>query len=131
MIEPSAFEAEVRGIHTFFERWFAGVADPSEIERLDVLDDSFHMVDPGGRQHTVDQVRSAIEDAYGRRSVQIEIRNIDIHPSAPIGTYEEWQTMDDEVTGRISSAVMTVDRSAPNGLRWMHLHETWLSEARP
>ena len=131
MIERAAFDIEVRELHSFFERWFAGTADRAELRRLDVLDDSFHMIGPDGRLHRVGEVRSAIESAYGRRSVLIEIRNVRVHRSAPVGTYEEWQTTDGELTGRISSAVMEGDPLAPNGLRWMHLHETWLPDARP
>ncbi|MCL1598588.1 MAG: hypothetical protein M3094_05355 [Actinomycetia bacterium] len=131
MIERAAFDAEVRELHSFFERWFAGTADRAELARLDVLDDSFHMIGPDGRLQRVGEVSSAIENAYGRRSVLIEIRNVRVHPSAPVGTYEEWQTADGGLTGRISSAVMESDPLAPNGLRWMHLHETWLPDARP
>ena len=131
MIEPPAFESEVRELHAFFERWFSGFAEPAELERLDVLDASFRMVGPDGVSRTVEEICSAIAGAYGRRCVQIEIRNVWVHPSAPVGTYEEWQTADGEVAGRISSAVMVNDHSAPNGLRWMYLHETWLPDARP
>ncbi len=131
MIELGAFETEVRDLHAFFERWFAGTAEPSELERLDVLDETFQMIGPDGHLHAVDQVRSTIEDAYGRRTLQIAIRNVSVHPVAPVGMYEEWQTIDGRKTGRISSAVMMSDPSAPNGLRWMHLQETWLPDARP
>lgn len=131
MIDGAGFEREVRKLHAFFERWFAGTAEPAEMERLDVLDDSFHMIGPDGRLQNVDRVRSAIADAYGHRPMLIEIMNVRVHPSAPVGTYEEWQTIDGSITGRISSAVMRIDPSAPNGLRWTHLHETWLPDARP
>lgn len=130
MIHRAAFEAEVRELHAYFERWFAGTAPPTALERLDVLDESFHMIGPDGRLHTVEQIRSAIENAYGLRPMSIEIRNVSVHPSAPVGTYEEWQTIEGEITGRLSSAVMKADSSAPNGLRWMHLHETWLPDDR-
>lgn len=131
MIDRSAFEDEVRQIHAFFERWYAGTAEADELERLDVLDESFRMIAPDGRSHTADEVCSAIEADYGRRSIQIEIRNVWVHPFSPVGMYEEWQTTDGQVTGRISTAVMVEDPSAPNGLRWVHLHETWLPDARP
>jgi hypothetical protein len=131
VIERAVFEIEVRELHSFFERWFAGTAERAELSRLDVLDGSFHMIGSDGRLQSVGEIRSAIESAFGRRSMLIEIRNVWVHPTAPIGTYEEWQTTGGEVTGRISSAVMKSDRSAPNGLRWMHLHETWLPDARP
>lgn len=131
MIESSAFETEVRELHVFFERWFAGTADPEELERLDVLGDTFQMVAPDGRLQACNEVRSAIELAFGRRPMQIEIRNVRVHPIAPVGVYEEWQTIDGHVTGRVSSAVMGNNPSAPNGLLWLHLHETWLPDARP
>jgi hypothetical protein len=131
VIEPSAFESEVRELHAFFERWFAGTADPSELERLDALDDTFQMITPDGWLQNCSEVRSAIERAFGRRPMQIEIRNVRVRAIAPVGVYEEWQTIDGQVIGRVSSAVMGNDPSAPNGLRWLHLHETWLPDARP
>jgi hypothetical protein len=130
VIDRAAFETEVCELHAFFERWFAGTSELAELERLDVLDDAFHMIGPDGRVQTVDQVRSAIKDAYGRGPILIEIRNVRVHPSASVGMYEEWQTIDGQVTGRTSSAVMASDHSAPNRFRWMHLHETWLPDRR-
>lgn len=130
MIDPVAFDREVRELHAFFERWFAGTARPAELKRLDVLDDSFEMIGPDGDLQNVREVRSAIEGAHGRRPIRIEIRNVWVHPSAPVGMYEEWQTTDGRIAGRRSSVVMVNDQSTPNGLRWVHLHETWLPDAR-
>jgi len=108
-----------------------GTSDPSEVARLDVLDASFVMIAPDGHSWSADAVRSSIETAYGRRSMTIEIRAVAVDPSAPFGTYEEWQSFEGARTGRISTAVMAADRAMPNGLRWIHLHETWLPDARP
>ena len=131
MIEPAAFEREVRELHAFFERWYTGTAEPSEISRLDVLDPSFVMIAPDGRSLTADAVVSSITAAFGRRSMAIEIRNVSVNRDAGFGTYEEWQTVEGAVTGRISTAVMAAAPDAPNGLRWIHLHETWLPDTRP
>ena len=58
MIQPDSFEAEVRELHAFFERWYSGAADPSEISRLDVLADSFVMIGPDGGSNDVEEVRA-------------------------------------------------------------------------
>jgi len=106
VIELGAFETEVRDLHAFFERWFAGTAEPSELERLDVLDESFQMIGPDGHLHAVDQVRSTIEDAYGRRTLQIAIRNVSVHPVAPVGMYEEWHAPSGDLAPRRSSVTI-------------------------
>ena len=131
MIEPASFEAEVRELHAFFGRWYSGVAALSEFSRLDVLADSFVLIGPDGRSSNVEQVRAFIEAAYGRRPTGFRIRNVTVRPHVSVGTYEEWQTVGDVTTGRISTAVMMPDPGMPNGLRWVHLHETWLPDERP
>jgi len=99
--------------------------------RLDVLDESFVMITPEGRSVPCETVRSVIEAAYGRGPMTIEIRNAAVHPTAAFGTYEEWHTDGGVETGRVSTAVMGSDLAAPNGLRWLHLQETWLPATRP
>jgi len=131
VIEAAQFEAEVRELHAFFERWYTGVADRRELARLDVLADSFVMIGPDGRESDVQQVRASIEAAYGRRPTTFRIRNVAVRPNAPVGIYEEWQTAEGITTARISTAVMAPAADMPNGLRWTHLHETWLPDARP
>jgi hypothetical protein len=98
---------------------------------MDVLASYFVMIGPDGRSSNVKQVRAFVEAAYGRRPTGFRIRNVAVQPHAPVGTYEEWQTVDGDAQGRISTAVMMPDPRMPNGLRWVHLHETWLADARP
>ena len=131
MIEAASFEAEVRELHAFFERWYSGAAALSEFSRMDVLADSFVLIGADGRSSNVEQVRAFVETAYGCRPTGFTIRNVAVRPHAPVGTYEEWQTVGDVSTGRISTAVMMPDPGTPNGLRWVHLHETWLPDVRP
>lgn len=131
MIEAAQFEPEVRELHAFFERWHSGAADPSEIVRRVALADSFVMIGPDGRERDDQQVRASVEAAYGSRPTRFKIRNVAVRPNAPIGGYEEWQTAVGITTTRISTAVMMPAADTPNGLRSMHLHETWLPVARP
>lgn len=130
MIDPESFETEVRELHAFFERWYSGVAKSSEVSRLDVLADSFVMIGPDADMVGRAEVRASIVAARGRRPMQIEIRNIVVRPELDLGTYEEWQTTGGAVTGRLSTAVMRSVPGLPNGLVWVHLHETWLPDIR-
>ena len=41
-------------------------------------------------------------------------------------TYEEWQEVEGRVTGRLSSALFREMETAPKGVEWLHVHETWL-----
>jgi hypothetical protein len=128
-----AFVREVRELHRFFERWYAGELAPVGIERLAVLAPSFEMISPEGRTFTRSEVAGMISAGYGSRPMKIEIRNAAVrYASAPfvMGRYEEWQTVDGVPSGRISTAVMVEDERMPNGLRWVHLHETRLPETR-
>ncbi len=129
-MNAAAFEQEVRELHRFFERWYAGTVDGSAFSRMDVLDPSFVMIGPGGHVFPVDRVRGMVEAGYGNRTIDIEIRNVRIVPGTCVGIYEEWHTGSDGVTGRTSTAVMAPDAAMPNGLRWMHLHETWIPAER-
>jgi len=131
VIEPVSFEAEVRELHAFFGRWYSGAASRSEFSRLDVLAEAFLMIGPDGRTANVVEVRDMIRASYGLRSIDFMIKNVSVRLDAPIGTYEEWQTDSGVTTGRLSTAVMEPAPHQPNGLQWVHLHETWLPDARP
>lgn len=130
MIDPESFEAEVRQLHGFFERWYSGGADSSEVSRLDALADSFVMIGPDADVVGCAEVRASIVAARGLRPMQIEIRNVVVRPELDLGTYEEWQTTRGVATGRLSTAVMRSAPGLPNGLVWIHLHETWLPDIR-
>ena len=131
MIEPGSFDTEVRELHAFFGRWYSGQADLSEFSRLDVLADAFVMIGPDGRTAGVDEVRKMVRAAYGRRRIEFTIENVAVRSDSPVVTYEEWQTASGVATGRLSTAVMAPAAHLPNGLQWLHLHETWLPDRRP
>ncbi len=63
----------------------------------------------------------------------VPVRLTLLPPQIVLATYEEWQkgalNSKPPNNGRVSSAVFLKDRSRPNGLMWLHVHETWLPEA--
>lgn len=68
--------------------------------------------------------------ARGHRPIRIETTNVVVPPELDLGTYEEWQTTGGVATGRLSTAVMRSVPGFPNGLAWVHLHETRLPDIR-
>ena len=72
---------------------------------------------------------TGLHSSRDSRDVRITIRNVETqwrHRDAVAATYEEWQEQAEFVTGRLSTVVFVVDDGAPNGLRWEHVHETWV-----
>ena len=65
----------------------------------DVLADSCVLIGPDRRSSNVRQVRAFVEAAYVRRPTGFRIRNVAVRPHASVGTFEEWQTVDDVAQG--------------------------------
>ncbi len=144
-----AVEREVTELHDFFEKWFTGTL-PERDEAFDrvsnVLDHQFVLVIPEGRIIRRAELLKSLRDKHGARaealdsktphSFEIWVDRIDIQiedDHLVVATYEEWQRIGDdagevEEKGRISSVVFNCDDDMPNGLRWRHLHETWLNQ---
>jgi hypothetical protein len=49
-----------------------------------------------------------------------------LSPQLALTTYEEWQEIEGKVTARVSTAVFKQKANTPNGVEWLHVHETWL-----
>ena len=126
---------EVEQLHAFFQAWFRGeLPDTDEaFARFEsVMAERFEMIPPSGRIVDRASVLTGVRSAHGREpATRIWIENhrhrFTIGNLSQV-TYEEWQEMNGEKRGRISSALMEVNENAPNGVHWLHLHETWLGE---
>ena len=42
-----------------------------------------------------------------------------------LATYEEWQEIDGKINARLSTVLLRAKADAPNGVEWLHVHETW------
>ena len=134
--EPSLFSrasAEVIDLHRFFVDWFvAARADTVDFSRFErAMGDGLSMVTPDGkvldRNAVVDHVRSSRASCDDGFAISIE----DIRPGwqdadTIVVVYVEAQLRAGKHSRRQSSAVFTTSSSAPNGVEWRHLHETWL-----
>ncbi|MEI9428347.1 hypothetical protein [Mesorhizobium sp. Cs1299R1N3] len=125
--------AEVVDLHRFFVDWFiAERADQVDFGRFEaVMGEGLTMIAPGGqildRDAVIDHVRSSRATCDNGFAISIE----DIRPGwQAAGTivvlYVEAQLRAGKHSRRQSSAVFTTSSSAPNGVQWRHLHETWL-----
>jgi hypothetical protein len=133
---PSLFErasVEIIAFHQFFVAWYdaptAGTVDFGRCEL--VFGQGFHMIPPTGRlldrEATIDLIRSNRASYAGDFSIEIE----DIRPGWEaadmiVVTYIEAQVRAGKSSRRQASALFTSSSSAPNGVEWRHLHETWL-----
>lgn len=129
----SRASAEVVGMHRFFVDWFVVArADAVDFGRFEAaMGESFAMVVPDGqvldRDAVVDHVRSSRASCDDGFAISIE----DIRPGwqsadTIVVFYVEAQLRAGKHSRRQSSAVFTTSSSAPNGVEWQHLHETWL-----
>jgi len=130
---------EVIGLHQFFQHWFNGELANSEevLERLRrSLAVEFTIVSPDGRESDRSRLVEAVcaaHGGHGRRGEPIRIwieryegRSVD--PETHLATYEEWQASGGRKRGRLSTAVFRKRDAAPNGVEWVHVHETWLPD---
>lgn len=134
----AACEAEVAGLHRFFVGWMTGAVarDAAIYARfIDAVADGFALISPGGTATEREALIAELEAAHGGRAAfDIWIEDCRCRWSAGdlcLITYEEWQQTGVAKTGRLSTALFRRRAASPNGVEWLHVHETWLAGAAP
>jgi hypothetical protein len=127
------WKAEIEELHAFFEGWIGGAIDASEerFARLEqALAETFTFVTTGGEVLAREAIVSAVREAHGTRpGLRIRIGEPSLVQSAEdhlVAVYQEWQEVQGERTGRVSTVVFRGSEEAPYGLVWVHVHETWI-----
>jgi hypothetical protein len=126
-------ETEIVGLHEFFVHWFASpAAADGDFERCElVLDEDFGRIAPNGhfyrRAEMIEQIRTArgLTDASFQIAIE-EIAPIWQSGDAILLHYVEIQLRGGSRTRRRSSVLFLRRATAPNGVVWRHLHETWI-----
>lgn len=127
------YQREIEGLHRFFVAWFRGelARTPEIFARFTAATaPGFTLISPDGG--LIDRAAAIdwIENAHGSRTdfdIWIEdFRLHQQHDKIAVVTYEEWQRTETGVTARLSTALFAHDGLAPNGVVWLHVHETWL-----
>lgn len=135
MAERSRYAVAIEDLHDFFVEWYAGAAGPAEFDRMEnALAPTFEMVAPDGRRHDRAAVLRMVRESFDRDDpdeFDIDIRGVSViremgaHATV---RYEEWQRRGGTETGRVSTVLFREDETAPEGLAWLDLHETWIDE---
>ena len=125
--------AEVLDFHRFFEAWYdTATTDSIDFGRCErTFGQVFHMIPPTGRMfnraETIELIRANRASFHGDFTIEIsDIRASFETDDIIVLTYIEAQSRGGKYSRRQASALFTASSSAPNGVEWQHLHETWL-----
>jgi hypothetical protein len=127
---------EIVELHRFFVDWYdrktAAATDFDRFAR--VMGPGMRMIPPSGMMLDRDAVVAYVRDNRGTFDGDYAIEIADIRPAweadgAIVVTYIEKQERRGERTARRATALFTESPSAPNGVAWRHLHETWMQAA--
>lgn len=128
----TAYAQEIKGIHQFFEDWFNARLEQTEANFArftDTVADNFHIIGPNGQMTARLTLVDVLWKAHGQRpGVRLWVENIRLHyhlHDLLLVTYEEWQQQDENTTSRLSTVLF---QETPDGLRWLHVHETWFGK---
>ena len=124
---------EVIELHQFFEDWFSAKLAQTDgnYGRMTVaMNPDFHIVGPDGRMMDYPTLEKGLWAGHNSRpNFKLWVDNVQTRPLSndiALTTYEEWQEIDGQTTARLSTAVFCKKADAPNGVAWMHVHETWM-----
>jgi hypothetical protein len=125
---------DIEDLHAFFVAWYNGnlpdhAVDDEFVARLST---DFTIIMPSGTELDYDTLSSAMRQSFGKNpGFRIEIRNvglIHVTESTAVARYEEWQRNQKGGAETGSGRISTVVFSRQSGLKWLHVHETWLPE---
>ena len=127
-------ENEIVQLHQFFQDWYNNELSFTEenfSHCSNVLAPGFSIVFPSGEKIERESLLKGLWQAHNsRKGMRIWIKNVhlihQIH-DVILATYEEWQEIDKTVSARISSVAFQTNQNTPNGLLWLHVHETWIT----
>ena len=127
-------EQEIRARHDAFVVWFTkGDDDAVMAETLASFAPTMAQVTPEGAILERAALEAGLRAARGQRPVDFTIAIEDVAPiwqgeDAVLVAYVERQTVDGRRTARRSTALMRRAENAPNGVVWLHVHETWMTD---
>lgn len=128
----AGIEAEIVGLHEWFDAWFSGEAPADSSVMLEAaLHEDFAMIGPDGEERDRASTIAGIIAARGSGARRIAIRDVRIvgeWGDTVAVRYEEWQGEPGREQGRVSTAILERDGSR---WRWRHVHETRLGGPAP
>ncbi len=123
---------EIETLHEFFTNWYTVNQDSVGIDRFsDAMAPGFEMVGPDGVRRSRAGVIEMVERGGDRSEpgeFTINIENVELRWTTDdhaLVRYEEHQFGPDETTVRLSTALFRAEPTAPGGVVWLDLHETF------
>ncbi|MDA2809829.1 DUF4440 domain-containing protein [Nocardiopsis sp. RSe5-2] len=126
---------EITELHRHIEAWLRGEADPGTLaDFLGMLTPGFRLHAPGGDVVDASDLEKGFPSAHGSApGLVLTIREPFVvaeggggDGGVVVAAYEEHQESPKERSVRRCTVVFVRDASARHGLRWHHLHETWI-----
>jgi hypothetical protein len=127
-------ENEIIELHQFFQDWYnnnLSISEETFTRVSDVLAPEFCIIFPSGENLSYQVLLDNLRKAHNTQNdIRIWIQNIQVQfhiGELILATYQEWQKIGGKTTSRLSSVVFRVNGTKPNGLQWLHVHETWIN----
>lgn len=127
------YKREIEELHDVFEAYFSGLEN--SLARVEsALGSPFAIVGPSGeetdRRTTLERLAAGHGHAQGLTISTADHRLLHRTDEVLVAAYtEQHDWADGRSSQRLSTVIFTIDADAPNGLRWLRVHETWLSTA--
>lgn len=125
---------EIEEFHEFCDKWLGGGIPQESLHEnfIAAMDDQFEIITPNGNHANLQVIAAVISSMYGSSGRRVHVRNVQIREfdGFYVATYEEVHTEGDIVTTRLTSSVFVDDPNRTNGVRWVHVHETWLDKGK-
>jgi len=126
-------KTEICELHDFFQAWFTGAmanTDANFARFADVMAAGFAIISPSGKLTERPALLTGLHAAHqSQTGIRIWTQNHQLRYQVgdlALLTYEEWQESAAGTTVRLSTVLFQAQAGAPNGVVWLHVHETWL-----
>jgi hypothetical protein len=137
--EPNDFfercNREIVELHQFFENWLSGKLAKHELafaRFTTAIAPSMTLITTEGKILGYEQLVDWIDSAHGSEpGFALWVEEIALRGTfGPVAllTYEEWQDRTEGRNVRLTTVLFEEYLDAPNGVRWLHVHESSMKE---
>lgn len=131
---------ETAELHRFLQDWLRGVSPrtPEVFARMSgVMAPGLAVISPLGTVTRTPELLAEFEGLHGvlaGRPFAVTVENAaHLHSvgDCTLISYEERHDLGGEVSARLATALLRARAGTPNGVEWLHVHETWLPGLAP
>ena len=138
----SRYERESVELHVFLRDWLIGALPRTEVAFArfrDVMGEGLLVISPRGTVTSREPLLAEFEGIHGQLAAkgaafEIWVENFQclrLLDDKALCTYEEWHRLEDETSARLTTVLYGPKDGTPNGVEWLHVHETWLPGREP